>query len=151
MSSTPDYQEAHLVVAGVRVRQHLDGHPPTPEAVAQTIGVSVEKVFLVVRALRQRGVLTATETPFEMRLDVLDPTPLEQLPRDAKSSEFKGELDQFHEREREKQAEMQRMFLGGEAEKRRQDRVQKLEDEFKKFKPRGGPAGLFKEPSPDDE
>ncbi|MFN8549314.1 MAG: hypothetical protein U0527_15405 [Candidatus Eisenbacteria bacterium] len=140
----PNYHEAHLVVAGIRVVQHREGRPPTPEEVAELIALPKEKVHVLLRALASRGVVQIMENPFEVRLDVLDPAPLETLPRDASTPEMKGELDEFYEREREKKAEMDRMFRGGEVDKRRQDRVKKLEEEFRKFKPKGGPEGLFK-------
>ena len=146
-SYVPSYQEAHLIVAAIRVVQHREGRPPTPEEVAALLNLPKEKVFILVRALAARGVVQMLETPFEVRLDVLDPTPLEALPRTDGEPEMKGELDEFYEREREKKAEMDRMFRGGEADKRKQDRVKKLEEEFRKFKPKGGPEGLFGKPN----
>ena len=44
------------------------------------------------------------------------------------------------------------MFRGGEADRRRKDRVTKLEQQFAKFKPKPGAAeGLFKKPEAEEE
>lgn len=145
MASLPSYEDAHLIVAAVRVLQHREGGAPTPASITDLLGLASEKVHVLVHQLRERGVLYAYENPFELRLEVKDVALLESLPHAGSEPEIKGELDEFHEREREKKAEMDRMFLGGEADKRRAARVKKLEDEFKTFKPKGGrPDGLFK-------
>ena len=82
-----------------------------------------------------------------MRLDPGDPTLLEALPRGDSGPSIQGELEEFHSQLQEKKKEMERMFRGGEADRKRKERVAKLEREFSKFKPRsGGAAGLFKEP-----
>src|SRR5262245_8509349 len=132
MAYTPSYQEAHLVVAAIRILHHQQGSPPTPEQVASLLHLPKEKVFVLVHELRTRNILHAMESPFEIRLDVLDPKPLEALPKTDGEPEMKGELDDFFEREKEKKAEMDRMFRGGEADKRRQDRVKRMEEEFRK-------------------
>ncbi|MCC7141073.1 MAG: hypothetical protein IT349_03130 [Candidatus Eisenbacteria bacterium] len=144
MAFVPNYEESHLVVAAVRLLQHRNGHLPTPEEVAGMLTFPQEKVFVLIRGLKERAILRVLESPFETRVDILDPVPLEALPRGVPEPEMKGELDEFYEREREKKAEMDRMFRGGEVDRRKQDRVKKLEEEFRKFKPKGGPEGLFK-------
>lgn len=146
MAAGPTYEDAHLFVAAIRVFQHLEGRAPVAADVATLLRWSPEKANIVVHQLAERKVLFVTENPFESRLDVLDPAPIEKLPRAGTGPEIKGELDEFHEREKEKKLAMDRMFLGGEADKRRQERVKKLEDEFKNFKPKTRPGDLFKEP-----
>jgi hypothetical protein len=152
MEYTPGYEESHLLVAAVRVLSHRDGRIPTPEEVAGFIGISNEKAYILVHELRKLGVLRALESPFELRLDVGDPAPLEALPKGVSGPSIQGELEEFYSREQEKKQEMDRMFLGGAADQRRKDRVAKLEKEFAKFKPKPGAAsGLFKDPEPESE
>lgn len=146
MEYTPGYEDSHLLVAAVRILSHRDGRSPTPEEAAALLTMSNEKVFVLVHELRQLGVLRALETPFELRLEVADPVPLETLPKGAAVPSMQGELADFYSREQEKKQEMERMFLGGEADKRRKQRVAKLEEQFMKFKPKpGAAAGLFKQ------
>jgi hypothetical protein len=152
MNFTPGYEESHLIVAAVRVLGHRDGRSPTPDEVADLLAFSREKTYVLVHELRGLGVLRALETPFEIRLDVADPAPLEGLPRGGSGPSIAGELDEFHLREREKKQEMERMFRGGEADRRRKERVSKLEKEFEQFRPRRGAiGGLFKPADPDAE
>ena len=152
MSLAPNYEESHLLVAAVRVLTHLEGRPPTPAEVATLLQLPPEKINVLVHQLKSRGVLYVAENPFEVHLDIEDVAPLEQLPRAGTEPEIKSELNDFAEREREKKAEVERMFRGGEVDKKRQERVKKLEDEFKNFKPRGAPPeGFFKSDASDDE
>jgi hypothetical protein len=138
MTVRPNYQEAHLVVAGVRVLLFKEGRPPTPEEVAALLGMSVEKVHVLVHELSEMRVLRALRGPFTTHLDVIDPRPLEQLPRGDDEPAIKQELADFGEKSREKKIEMDRMFRGGEAERRRKERVSRLEEQFKTFKPKRG-------------
>jgi hypothetical protein len=145
MEFIPGYEESHLLVAAVRVLTHREGRSPTPGEVAEFIHLVPEKVNILVHELRKRGILRALEGPFEVRLDPGDPTLLEALPRGESGPSIQGELAEFHSQLQEKKKEMERMFRGGEADRRRKERVAKLEQEFTKFKPRaGGAAGLFK-------
>lgn len=145
MKLRPGYDDSHLVVAAIRILIHRDGRLPTPQEIADLLGVSPEKVNLLVHQLRGLAVLKALEGPFELRLDIGDIAPLETLPKDATGPSIKGELADFKTRDREKKAEMERMFREGDADRRRNDRVARLEEEFSRFRPRPGSIdGLFK-------
>jgi hypothetical protein len=151
MEFTPSYEESHLLVAAVRVLTHRDGRSPTPEDVARFLQFSTEKTYVLIHELRKLEILRVLESPFEMRLDVGDPVPLESLPKGVSGPSIEGELAEFHSREQEKKQEMERMFRGGEADKRRKERVAKIAQEFMKFKPKPGAAGgLFKNPEEED-
>lgn len=152
MEFIPGYEESHLLVAAVRVLAHREGRSPTPDEVAAFIQLVPEKVNILVHELRKRGILKALEGPFEMRLDPGDPAPLESLPRGGTGPSIQGELEEFHSQLHEKKKEMERMFRGGEADRRRKERVAKLEQEFSKFKPKSGAIdGLFKKPRVEEE
>jgi hypothetical protein len=147
MEFTPEYEESHLIVAAVRVLAHRDGRSPTPAEVAELLHIVPERVNILVHELRKRGILKALKGPFELRLDPGDSTLLEALPRGASGPSIQGELEEFHSQLQEKKREMERMFRGGEADRRRQERVAKLEEKFTKFKPKPGAIdGLFKKP-----
>ena len=152
MEYSPEYEESHLLVAAVRVLMHREGRSPTPDEVAALLRISPEKAHILVHELRKRGILRALEGPFDLRLDVGDVAPLEELPKGQTGPAIASELEQFHSEQAEKKKEMERMFRGGEADRRRKERVAKLEREFSKFKPKHGAIdGLFKEPGDGDE
>ena len=138
MKIAPNYFESHLVVAAIRILTHKEGRPPTPDEVAELIGFSGEKVHVLAHELGKLKIIRAMESPFDVRLDVLDPVPLESLPRTESDTAMTEELAGFKAKSKEKQDEMQRMFRENEAEKRRKDRVSKLEEHFKSFKPKPG-------------
>ncbi|MFH1265846.1 MAG: hypothetical protein ABIK89_08960 [Planctomycetota bacterium] len=151
MEFIPGYEESHLLVAAVRVLAHREGRSPTPGEVAGFLDIVPEKVNILVHELRRRGILKALEGPFETRLDPGDPAPLESLPRGGAGPSIQGELEEFHSQLQEKKKEMERMFRGGEADRKRKARVAKLEQEFSRFKPKSrGAEGLFKK-SPAEE
>jgi hypothetical protein len=148
MEFIPGYEETHLLVAAVRVLWHRDGKSPTPDEVAEFLRLSPEKVHILVHGLRKRGILKALEGPFDLRLDPGDPAGIETLPRGESGPSIQGELAEFHTQLAEKKKEMERMFQGGEADRRRKERVARLEAEFTKFKPKRGAADLFKDSEP---
>lgn len=138
MAFTPTYQESHLVVAAVRILEHTTGKSPDPDAIADLAGLGREKVHVLVHELANRKILRVLQTPFDVRVDVVDPKPLEELPMEDTGPGVSEELAEFSERSKEKKREMERMLRGGEAEKRRKERVAKLEEHFKSFKPKKG-------------
>lgn len=138
MGFTPTYRESHLVVAAVRILEHTTGKSPNPDQIAELAGLGHEKVHVLVHELAARKILRVLKTPFDVRVDVLDPKPLEELPEEDTGPGVSEEIAEFTERSKEKQREMERMLRGGEAEKRRKERVAKLEEHFKSFKPKKG-------------
>ena len=138
MSFTPSYQESHLVVAAVRILEHKSGKSPSADEIADLAGLGREKVHVLIHELAQRRILRVLQTPFDVRVDVIDPKPLEDLPKEDTGPGVAEELADFSERSKEKTREMERMLRGGEAEKRRKERVAKLEEQFKSFKPKKG-------------
>ncbi|MEZ4651336.1 MAG: hypothetical protein R3E97_21600 [Candidatus Eisenbacteria bacterium] len=121
------------------------GKSPDPDAIADLAGLSREKVHVLVHELANRKVLRVLQTPFDVRVDVLDPKPLEDLPMEDTGPGVSEELAEFAERSKEKKREMERMLRGGEAEKRRKERVAKLEEHFKSFKPKKGARESLRE------
>jgi len=144
MGYTPNYHESHLIVAAIRILSHRNEQPPNPEEVAEFLAFSPEKTNIIVHELGQRMVLHILESPFDTRVDILDPKPLEALPKEESSEAMQSELEEFTEQVREKKQKIQKMFEGGEMEKKRQARSAKLEEQFKVFKPKKSDLyGLF--------
>lgn len=152
MGFTPTYQESHLVVAAIRILEHTTGKSPSADEIADLTALGREKVHILVHELAKREILRVLQTPFDVRVDVIDPKPLEDLPREDTGPAVAEELADFTERSREKNREMERMLRGGEAERRRRERVAKLEENFKNFKPKKGELdSLFGPPEAGDD
>ena len=129
-----DYDDGHLLVAAIRVLTHKNGRPPTVEECADLVGFSREVAHALVRRLEAYGAVRAVETPFEARVVIESHAALEAIPRDAAGPSVASEFESFRERTKEKQKELDKLFGEGSLEKKKQERVSSLEEQFKKFR-----------------
>jgi hypothetical protein len=145
------YSEGHLVVAAIRVLAHRQaGRPPTEDEIAQLLGLSREWVGVLVSALEKAGIVSVLTGPFEARVEVADHTALEKLPRQAASGGVEEELKEFAARKKQEEERLRHLF-GEAALKKEKDRMSKLADDFKGYKPKPPKAsGLFREPGEED-
>lgn len=139
MASKPSYEDGHLVVAAVRVLCHRDPKPPTPEAIAELVGLPKEFVRSLVVSLGDLGILHVMESPFEIRVEIGDHTLLESLPKGSEAPSIKAELDSFIKRKKKEVEETEKMLSLDEIEKRKKEKISKLEDEMKKMKGKSKP------------
>jgi hypothetical protein len=134
MARKPSYEDGHLVVAAVRVLSHRQAKPPTPEDVAGLLDMPPEFVRTLVASLGALGVLRVMENPFETRLELGDHALLEDLPKSAEGPSIKDELDSFVQRKKKEVEETERMFTVEEMDKKKQEKLAKMEDEIKRMK-----------------
>jgi hypothetical protein len=133
MSERPNRDEGHLVVAAVRVLEHLRQHPPTEEEVAELLQWHEDRGRVIVRELRDMGVLDALVSPFEVRYQIRDHRLLDEL---EESEDVKGtiakEMADFDQRSQEAQDHLEKMF--GIAQKNSKPAPKTgLEDDFDSF------------------
>jgi len=134
MAKKPSYEDAHLVLAAVRVLGHTEPKPPTPEDVARLLNLPNQFVRTLVVSLGDLGILRVMESPFEMRIELGDHTLLEDLPRGSETPSIKNELDSFVERKKKEVQEAEKMFTPDEMEKKKKEKMAKLEDQMKRMK-----------------
>jgi len=134
MAKKPSYEDAHLVVAAIRVLCHREPKPPTPEQVAELLDLPDELVRSIVVSLGDLGVLHLMESPFETRIELGDHTLVEDLPRGAEGPTMKDEIEDFVERKKKEVEETKKMFTPDEIQKKKKEKMTKLEDEMKKMK-----------------
>jgi len=145
----PSHDEGHLIVAGIRVQAHRDGRPPLLEDVAALLSFPADSLRVLVVELEERGIVRQLTNAFETRLDILDHTKVEDLPKEGSGARLNSEVEQFRKAFREKQDEIRNTFGSGQFGKASQDRMSKLEEELKKF--RGGRGGGPPKSTLDDE
>jgi len=133
MEFTPNYDQSHLVVAATRVLAHRQEKPPTMEEIGELLEISHEVIGAVARALESRGIVKIHMTPFDTRVEVIDHTALEELPRDDSGAVMQEEVDAFLERSREKHEEIEQLFGEEEYEKRKKKKQAGLEAQLKEF------------------
>jgi hypothetical protein len=134
MARKPSYEDGHLVVAAIRVLCHTGAKPPTPEDIAGLLDLPVDFVRNVVVALGDLGVLRVIENPFETRAEMGDHTLLEDLPRATEAPSIKDELDSFVQRKKKEAEDTEKMFSPDEIEKKKKEKMSKLDDEMKRMK-----------------
>jgi len=91
------YAQAHLLVAAIRVFEHISSRPPTIEDLCQTIHFSIEKVNLICRRLEELDIIEAVEGSYGTRLFVRDHLKIEDIPRGEPDSNFEDELKKFQD------------------------------------------------------
>ena len=82
------YSQAHLVVAAIRVYEHVNSRPPTIDELCPTIKFSIEKVNFICRKLEELEVIEAVEGSYGTRLFVRDHLKIEDIPRGETGNKF---------------------------------------------------------------
>ncbi len=127
--------EGHLIVAGVRVLAHSLGRGPTPEELADLLGLAASAVRLQLIALGDLGAVAMVESAFETHAEVRDHTRLDDLPEEEGPA-ISDDLKAFDEKKRQETERMSQLFEAGDQETRRQERHQKMDEELQSFRKR---------------
>jgi DNA-binding transcriptional regulator GbsR (MarR family) len=91
------YQEAHLVVAAIRIFEYLNLRPPNVAEICQSINMSVEKGSLICRKLEDFGIIKAVSGSFGSRWYVADHLKIEDIRRAEPESKMEDELKRFQD------------------------------------------------------
>jgi hypothetical protein len=146
----PDREQAHLIVAAVRVLSHRETRPPSSEEVAELLELSPELTRVIVRQLVELGALSEVADAYAARLEVADHQKIEELEVGGGAA-LKDEMKSFSSRRREKQEELKSKFAEDLQGKQKQ-RFSKLEEDLKKFRGDKGPTtNMWGEPIEEPE
>lgn len=94
------YSEAHLLVAAIRVHEHLHSQPATLEDVCRMLAFSAEHAGIISRRLEDLGILEAIQGSFGARLFVRDHRKLEDIPRGELGRKLEDEVKKFQDLQR---------------------------------------------------
>ena len=94
------YSEAHLLVAAIRVHEHLHSQPATLEDVCRMLAFSTEHAGIISRRLEDLGILEAVQGSFGARLFVRDHRKLEDIPRGEFGRKLEDEVKKFQDLQR---------------------------------------------------
>lgn len=94
------YSEAHLLVAAIRVHEHLHSQPATLEDVCRMLAFSTEHAGIISRRLEDLGILEAVQGSFGVRLFVRDHRKLEDIPRGELGRKLEDEVKKFQDLQR---------------------------------------------------
>ena len=134
MDSKPSQNQAHLVVAAVRVLAHKQGRPPSVEEVASLLEQSREIMGHQIRALESLQILRTVKSPFDLHVELLQPEKIDELPLEESGPGFQDEVEDFHRKFEEKQKKLQNLFDSREQERQQQARFSDLDEELDKFR-----------------
>ncbi len=127
--------EAQLLLAGIRVLNHLNGRSPTPEELADLLQQSASSVRLHLAFLDDLGVVALVKSAFETHAEIRDHLAVEELPTEGGPA-ISEDLREFDRRKSEEAEKMSKLFESGEHEKKQQDKMDRMGEDLKDFKKR---------------
>ncbi|MBW1988991.1 MAG: hypothetical protein JRI97_05530 [Deltaproteobacteria bacterium] len=95
------YTRSHLVMAAIRILEHQTGAPPKVEDMASMLSFSLEEVHSLLHLLEKINAVKLVESPAGPRPQILDPAPVEDLPRESQKS-MEKDLAAFAARQKER-------------------------------------------------
>jgi DNA-binding Lrp family transcriptional regulator len=119
MEGKNQYQEGHLLVAAIRILEHIHGAPPTLDQISEMLKFSPEQTGWIARRLQEAGIIRIVESAFGDRWGIEDHLKLEDLPRTSESSQMDQALKQF-KADREKIAQKVESFKEQQAKKQKE-------------------------------
>ncbi|MBU8871910.1 MAG: hypothetical protein KOO60_13670 [Gemmatimonadales bacterium] len=133
--------EAHLILAGIRVLSHLKSIPPTPEDVAELLEQPSTLVRLQLVFLSELGAVALVESAYQTHTEIRDYLAVEGL-SDVSGPKISEDLRAFDERKKAEAEKMANLFESGESEVARQEKHDLMGRELEDFKKKR-PANPF--------
>ena len=131
----PTRNEAHLLVAAIRILENKLERLPLPAEVADLVELSESIVRLQLNQLADLGIVVLVESAFETHVEIRDYSEIEKLSTDS-GPEIAEDLAAFDLKKEEEARKMASLFDSGDHEKKRQDRLQQMDQDLHEFKGR---------------
>ncbi len=112
------YENAHLVVAAVRVLEHRHDNAPSIEDICRELSFSAERGNLIVRKLAELGILDVTQGAYGSRVFLRDHLAIEQIPRGGQEDVLAEELEKFKSARKEHSKKIEAMQAEQAAKKK---------------------------------
>ncbi len=126
------YEEAQILMAAVRLFQHLEKRPPTVAEAAERSRFSVETVHHLCNRLEKIGALERVRSAFEDRIVLRDPLKAEVLRGVEEPAGIEAELKRWKEQRAETVREVEKRFAAEKGGKEREERYAKIEERLRK-------------------
>jgi len=104
------YEEGHLVAACIRLHTYQHGVPPSPEDIAATLSISVEKIHHLVNRMAELGAVRVASGAYGVRVLLDDHTKIEELEGKEFTPSIEEELTAFQAAQAKKNEEMAKRF-----------------------------------------
>jgi len=104
------YAQAHLVVAALRVREHVDRRSPDLNELAAMLRVSLEELALLLRKLEDLGIVSAVKSGAGERFIPANHLAIEDLPKELDAPGIAAELKDFKSRQQNRLSEIDELM-----------------------------------------
>jgi hypothetical protein len=131
-ASTSLYEEAQIVLAGVRLFRHREDRLPSLEELAEFTCFSVESVHHLCNRLEKLGALERIRSAFADRFCLKDPMQAESLRQAPDSPDIGADVKRWKEQRADKLKEVEARFSGDALRKEKQDQFSEIEQRLRK-------------------
>ncbi len=125
--------EAHLLLAGIRVLVHLTGRAPTPEELAELLQQAGGSVRLHLAFLEDQGAVALVKSAYETHAEIRDHSVIEEFPEKG-GPEISEDLREFDRRKSEEAEKMSKLFDSGEHAEQQQKKLDQMGEDLKEFR-----------------
>lgn len=127
--------EAHLLLAAIRVQRHRLQRSPTPAEIAELLDRSETEVQLQLVFLQELGAADLVESAFAGHAEIRDHLKIEELP-EAAGPALSEDLKDFDRRKQEEAERMAQLFDSGEHQEQQKKKLEQMDSELKDFRRR---------------
>jgi SLT domain-containing protein len=106
--TTSIYEQAHLMVAALRLFVHRHQRPPSVRELSEMLEMSPEMGHYLGNRLARLGALEMVDAAFEERIYLRDHLKLEDLPKEEETSDLEEEVERLREERERHHEEMQK-------------------------------------------
>jgi hypothetical protein len=112
------YKKAHLIVAAIRLLEYQKGTSPSIEKVCHMLSFSIEQGNLIVRRLKDLGVLDITEGAFGTHLFIRNHIAIENIQQGEQEDRLAHELEKFQNAQKERSKKIESLKAEQAAKKK---------------------------------
>ena len=135
--------EAHLVLAAIRVLDHLQERPPTPGEIAELLQEDESTIRSRLAQLHDLGAAVLLDSAFATRAEIKNHQLVDDLTEEDGPS-ISEDLAEFDRKKEDEARRMSHLFDSGEHEEKRRRKLEEMDGELEKFR-REKPANPFGE------
>lgn len=132
MASCSLYEEAQIVLAGVRLFRHRENRLPSLEELAEFTRFSVESVHHLCNRLEKLGALERIRSAFTDRFCLKDPRQAESLRQAPDSPDIGADVKRWKEQREDRLKEVEARFSGDALRREKQDQFSEIEEKLRK-------------------
>ena len=130
MQHSDSYENAHLVVAAIRIFSHQNSRHPSIDEICRILSISLEQGYLICKKLKDMGIVDVVEGAYENHFFIKDHLKIEEIPKGQKEDKFEDALKKFKDSRKDFSKEIE-SFQAKQAKKQKA-LFAELEEKLKK-------------------